>query len=272
MSKASFRKSLSKIFKPTKTKVSKDSYTIAVPHFRSLSLNSYLVFVIIIFAFILGMLTIKVLDLQNQVNSNKNASAAVAQNGGNTIPSAIPTPAGPVNVAIGNYPIKGNANAKVTVIEFADFRCPFCEEWFKTIETGLMKDYVDTGKVKFTFRNYAFLGPASVLAANAGECANEQGKFWDFHDYMYKNQPDESDTSMFTVDSLSQIAGNLGMDQSQFQSCLSSKKYDKDVSKDLSDGQTAGVSGTPTTFINGIAIVGAVPYDQIKSAIDNALK
>jgi protein-disulfide isomerase len=270
---ASFlKKSLAKVIKPSKTKGSKNSFTFTLPHFKSVSLNTYLIFVIVIFAFILGMLTIKVMDLQQKVNENNNASAAVAQNAGNTLPSTLPTPAGPVNVAIGNYPIKGNANAKVTVIEFADLRCPFCEQWFTNVEPNLIKDYVDTGKIKFAFRNYAFLGPASTLAANAGECANEQGKFWDFHDYMYKNQPDESDTSMYTVDNLSQIAGTLGMDQTQFQSCLSSKKYDKNVAKDLSEGQTAGVSGTPTTFINGIAVVGAVPYDQIKSAIDNALK
>ena len=270
----SLKKSLSKIIKPEteKTTSTKDSFTIRVPRFKNVSLNSYLIFVVVIFAFIMGMLTNKVLDLQAQVNETKSASTASAQTGGSTLPSLQSTPAGPVHVAIGKYPIKGNANAKATVIEFADFRCPFCKQWFTNVEPNLIKDYVDTGKVKFTFRNYAFLGPASVLAANAGECANEQGKFWDFHDYMYKNQPDESDTSMFTVDNLSQIAGNLGMDQAQFQSCLSAKKYDKDVSKDLNEGQTAGVSGTPTTFVNGVAIVGAVPYDQIKQAIDNALK
>jgi protein-disulfide isomerase len=273
MAKPSFKQSFAKIFKSSKkSKSSKDSFSVPIPHFKSVSLNTYLVFVIVIFAFILGMLTIKVLDLQSQVKENKSASAAVTAQDGNTLPSALPTPAGPVNVSVGHYPIKGNSNAKVTVIEFADFRCPFCEQWFKAVEPNIIKDYVNTGKVKFAFRNYAFLGPASVLAANAGECANEQGKFWDFHDYMYKNQPDESDTSMFTVDNLTQIAGDLGIDQTQFQSCLSSKKYDKDVSKDLSEGSTAGVSGTPTTFVNGVAIVGAVPYEQIKQAIDADLK
>src|SRR5581483_11492032 len=108
--------------------------------------------------------------------------------------------------------------------------------------------------------------------ANAGACANEQNQFWAFHDYMYQHQPDESDTSMYTVDNLSQIASNLGMDQSQFQSCLSSNKYSSDVTKDMNDGQAAGVSGTPTTFVNGVAIVGAVPYSQIKDQIDTALK
>src|ERR1700722_4280891 len=275
MPQYSFKKSLAKIFKPRKrSKGSKDSVTFSLPRFKSLPLNTYLVFVIVIFAFILGMLTIKVLDLQQQVNDTKGttATAQIAQPAGNTAPSTIPAPAGPVNVAVGNYPIKGDTNAKVTVIEFADFRCPFCEQWFQTVEPNLVKDYVNTGKVKFYFRNYAFLGPASTLAAEAGECANDQGKWWPFHDYMYQHQPDESDTSMYTNDNLTQIAGNLGMDTSQFSSCLSDPATAQKVAKDLSDGQAAGVNGTPTTFINGVPVVGAVPYSQIKAAIDNDLK
>src|SRR5579872_5706344 len=111
-------KSLAKIFKPKKgLKRSRNSITIPFPRLKSLSLNMYLVFVIVIFAFILGMLTIKVLDLQQQVNVSKDASAAVAQNGGSTLPSVAPSPAAPVNVAVGNYPARGNDNAKVTVIE-----------------------------------------------------------------------------------------------------------------------------------------------------------
>ena len=235
--------------------------------------NTFLIFTIIIFAFVLGILTSKVIDLQQQVKNAQNANTLVQQNPAAVQPSGQPsTPSGPVNVAVGNYPPLGNPNAKVTVIEFADFRCPFCEQWFQTVEPNLIKDYVNTGKVKFYFRNYAFLGPASTLAANAGECANEQGKFWQFHDYMYSHQPSESDTSMYTVANLSQIAGNLGMNQSQFQSCLSSNKYNNNVTKDLNDGSAAGVNGTPTTFINGIPIVGAVPYSQIQQQIDVALK
>ena len=271
MTKATQRlkKSFSKIVKPATWKKAK----LKIFSFKNFTANSFLVFTVVIFAFILGMLTIKVLDLQQQVKEAKDASTAVAQNSAGTIPSQTPpTQTGPVNVGVGNYPIHGDPNAKVTVIEFADLRCPFCEQWFKNIEPKLMSDYVNTGKVKYYFRNYAFLGPSSTLAAEAAECANEQGKFWDFHDYMYKNQPDESDISMFTVDNLSQIAGTLGMDQSQFQSCLSSHKYSKAVAKDLSDGQAAGVSGTPTTFINGVALVGAVPYDQFKQQLDAALK
>lgn len=272
MAKTSLKKKITKILKPSNSKDTKDSFVIKIPHFKNLSNNTYLVFIIVIFAFIMGMLTIKVMDLQQQVTATKVASAAATQPSGGTMPSVSSTPAGPVNVSVGNYPVRGNMNAKVTVIEFADFRCPFCEQWFQTIEPSLIKDYVNTGKIKFAWRNYAFLGPASVLAANAGECANEQNQFWAFHDYMYKHQPDETDTSMYTVDNLSKIAGSLGMDQSQFQSCLSANKYNNLVTKDMNEGQAAGVSGTPTTFINGVAIVGAVPYSQIKSAIDNDLQ
>jgi len=270
MKKISLKKKLAKIGKSAAWKNSAKH----VFSFKNVSLNAYLVFVVIIFAFILGMLTSKVMYLQQQVNDAKSASAAApAQNtAGGTIPSTPPMPAGPVNVGVGNYPPQGDANAKVTVIEFADFRCPFCEQWFQNVEPNLIKDYVNTGKVKFYFRNYAFLGPASTLASEAGECANDQGQFWAWHDYMYKNQPDESDTSMYTNDNLTQIAGTLGMDTGQFSSCLSSKDTSAKVAKDLSDGSAAGVSGTPTTFINGIPIVGAVPYSQIKQQIDAALK
>jgi protein-disulfide isomerase len=271
MKKLSFKKSLSKISKSIKKK----SHAFKIPPIKNFSLLKFLVLVIIIFSFFLGMLTNKVFDLQQQLTDAKSASAAVAQQTvpqAAGLPSVAPQPSGPVNVAVGNYPALGDPNAKVTIIEFADFRCPFCEQWFKTVEPNIMKDYVNTGKAKLYFRNYAFLGPASTLAAEASECANEQNQFWAFHDYMYKNQPDESDTSMYTVDNLSKIAGNLGMDQSQFQSCLSSKKYADAVTKDLNEGSTAGVSGTPTTFINGIPVVGAVPYAQIKQQIDTALK
>jgi len=273
MIKSSLKEKISHVLKPntqsTKKKKDGDSFVIRIPRFKNFSLNMFLVLVIVVFAFFLGMLTNKVFDLEKQVSGTGTAAQANTAAGA---PSAIPSPAGPVNVSVGNYPPRGNTSAKVTVIEFADLRCPFCEEWFQNIEPNLMKDYVDTGKVKFYFRNYAFLGPASTLAAEAGECANDQNQFWAFHDYMYQHQPSETDTSMYTDDNLTQIAGNLGMDTSKFSSCLTSKGAAQKVAKDLSEGQAAGVSGTPTTFINGVAVVGAVPYSQIKAAIDNDLK
>lgn len=222
--------------------------------------NNFLIVLLIVISLFAGYLYAKVQTAEKTQNTTVQQGAA----------QGTPVPA-KVDVGSGHLPLKGNKNSKVKIVEFADFRCPFCERFYTTVEQQLLKDYVDTGKVSFSFRHYAFLGPASVLAANASECANEQGKFWDFYDYLYKNQPAETDISMYTNDNFSSTAGNMGMDSSKFKSCLDSNKYDKKVSSDLSDGQKAGVNGTPTVFVNGVPIVGAQPYDVFKRAIDQEL-
>ncbi len=231
------------------------------------SSSQVLVILLVIAAFLIGVLFTKVQYLEKNQLATAPQAAPAAQNG----QPAAPVPGAKVNVAVGNFPIMGNKDAKVTIIEFADFRCPFCEQFFTNTEPQIIKDYVDTGKVKFTFRNFAFLGPASTVAANAAECANDQGKFWDFYSYLYKNQPPETDTTMYNTDTLTQAAVSLGMNDSQFRSCLDNKTDDAKVSKDMADGQAAGVSGTPTFFINGISLVGAQPYSAFKQIIDQEL-
>ena len=187
-------------------------------------------------------------------------------------PSQQPAaPTGPVNVATGQFPVLGKSSAKVKVIEFADLRCPFCERWYQDSEKQLITDYVNTGKIQFAFRNFAFLGPESTTAAQAAVCANAQGAFWKFHDWMYEHQADESDTAYYSNDNLIKYATDLGMDKTKFTSCLTSTTAVNAVASDLADGQTAGVSGTPTIFVDGVAIVGDVPYAQLKSAIDAEL-
>jgi protein-disulfide isomerase len=227
-----------------------------------------LVTLLIVGSFLLGSFYTKLQYLENGTNGLGSGQQPQAQ-AVNPTGAAAPVTA---DVKPGDYPVKGDPNAKVTIIEFADLRCPFCKKTFDEVDPQIQKDYIDTGKVKVYFRNWAFLGPASTLAANAAECANEQNKFWEFHDYMYKNQPDESDTSMYTNDNLTTIAGTLGIDTTQFKSCLDSTKYNDQVNKDYAEGQTAGVSGTPTFYVNGTQLVGAQPYSAFQSAIDAALK
>lgn len=247
-----------------------NGYSVSIPKlpFNNKAYTPILITLLVVAAFFLGSLYTKVQYLQ------KGAATGTAPANPQAVAPGQPTappPGTKVNVSEGNLPILGNKNAKVTVIEFADFRCPFCEKLFTDTESQLIEDYVNTGKVQFVFRNYAFLGPASTVAANAAECANEQGKFWAMHDYFYKNQPPESDTSMYTVDNLTQIAGTLGMNTDQFKSCLSTNKYQKNIDQDFSDGQKAGVSGTPSTFIDGQLTVGAQPYANFKTLIDAEL-
>lgn len=238
------------------------------------SYSQIMVVLLILAAFLIGVLYTKVQYLQGNGGSTGGATAGSAPSGSTTTvvaPGTQVTPGAPVNVADGNLTPKGDPNAKVTLIEFADFRCPFCEQFFSQTESQLLKDYVDTGKVKFVFRNFAFLGPASVTAADAAECANDQGKFWDYHDWLYKNQPDESDTTMYNTDALTQAAVTLGMNGDTFRNCLSNKTDESKVNQDMTDGTAAGVSGTPTFFINGNILVGAEPYATIKASIDSAL-
>jgi protein-disulfide isomerase len=235
--------------------------------FMPKSSTQILVLLLVVAAFLIGVLFTKVQYLEKGQIAVANPAAPAGQNG----QPAAPAPGAKVNVAIGGFPVQGNKDAKVTLIEFADFRCPFCEQFFTNTEPQIIKDYVDTGKVKFAFRNFAFLGPASTVAANASECANDQGKFWDFYNYLYKNQPAETDTTMYNTDTLTQAAVSLGMNDGQFRSCLDNKTDDAKAAKDMSEGQTAGVSGTPTFFINGTPVVGAQPYASIKAIIDQEL-
>jgi protein-disulfide isomerase len=233
------------------------------------TIGSKLIYIVLLIAFlVIGYLLGKVEALQKGTVAVAPVAPAAQQ------PQA-PTAPNPSDVlsklSKARLPIKGDANAKVKIVEFADFRCPFCEKFFTDSEPQIMKDYVDSGKASFEFRNYAFLGPASTVAANAAECANDQGKFWDYYEWLYKNQPPESDITMYVTDKLSQAAGTIGMDTTQFSSCLDGKKFDKNVSDDLALGQSVGVSGTPTFYVNGTQLVGAQPYASIKAVIDQEL-
>ncbi len=239
---------------------------------KKVSTTNVLVVLLVVAAFLIGVLYTKVQYLENgSAGGSAGTPAAAPSAAGQQAAAPTTAPAGPVNVGDGSYPALGDSNAKVTIVEFADFRCPFCEQYFTQTATQIYNDYIKTGKVKFYFRNYAFLGPASIVAADAAACANDQGKFWAYHDWLYKNQPPETDTSMYNTADLTKAAVNLGMNGTQFENCLNNKTDDKIVTQDLSDGQAAGVTGTPTFFVNGQMLVGAQPYSAFKTLIDQEL-
>lgn len=250
-------------------KTAKDSTSASykLPNFN-LSKNyiPILVILLIVASFFLGALTTKVSYLEK--NGGSNASANQPSNAQDQ--AQAPQPGEKVDVAIGSYPLLGNKDAKVTVIEFSDFQCPFCEKWYTEVGKNLKKDYIDTGKVKFAYRNYAFLGQESTWAAEAASCANEQGKFWEYHDYLFDHQGGEN-VGAFSKDNLKKFASEVGLNTDQFNSCLDTDKYAKQVADDTEAGQKAGVNGTPATFVNGQILVGAVPYDQLKTLIDKEL-
>jgi protein-disulfide isomerase len=197
--------------------------------------------------------------------------------GGGT-PSPTPTvnETARVFVSAGSNALLGKSDAPVTIIEFSDYQCPYCERAATQIEPQIKTDYIDTGKVKFAFRNFPLGMHANAQpAAIAAECASEQGKYWEFHDALFANQSSWSQSNDSST-AFKNLATKLNLDIGKWNSCLNDTKIAEEISKDISDGTTAGVQGTPTYFIgndkNGyVMLVGAQPYDAFKQAIDAEL-
>lgn len=166
--------------------------------------------------------------------------------------------------------VLGDQNAPVTVVEYGDFQCPFCGKFFRDTESVLRENYVKTGKIKFIWRDFAFLGQESFWAANAARCAGDQGKFWEYHDYIFNNQQGENQGA-FSKTNLKNFASALSLDKEKFNACLDSNKYDETVKKDSKDGADAGVQGTPAIFINDKIYVGALPTATFTQIINDEL-
>lgn len=169
--------------------------------------------------------------------------------------------------------ILGDPGAPVTFIEYGDYQCPFCGRFFRQVEVPLREEYIKPGKVRMVFRNFQFLGPESVAAAEAAECAKDQRQFWAYHDALYEVeiQDGRENNGNLNRDLFLKLAGDLGLDTGVFANCVDSGKYSEQISRDRDDAQAAGVNSTPTSLINGREVRGALPYSQIKSIIDGLL-
>lgn len=169
--------------------------------------------------------------------------------------------------------ILGDPGAPVTLIEYGDYQCPFCGRFFTQVELQLRESYIKNKKVRMVFKNLQFLGPESTKAAEAAECAKDQNKFWAYHDALYSAEiaDGREGNGNLKRDLFVQLAGNLNLDMKAFASCFDSNKYQKQIAQDTSVAQSAGVNSTPTSFVNGQRLQGALPYDQFVAAIDAAL-
>ena len=160
-------------------------------------------------------------------------------------------------------PARGPAGAKVTIVEFSDFQCPFCARGRQVMDQ-VLKAY--DGKVRLVFRDFPLsFHEHAVKAAEAGQCANEQGKFWPMHDWMFENQGALADGD------LKEAAKKLGLDGVRFDQCMTTSKYAGVVADSMKAGEKAGVKGTPAFFVNGIFLSGALPFEKFKDEIDKAL-
>jgi len=181
---------------------------------------------------------------------------------------------GDVNTSLGS-PMLGSASAPVTIIEFGDYQCSQCKKWFFNTKPDIITNYIDTGKANLIFVDIAFLGKDSMPASRASYCADEQGRYWDYHAFLYSNQMG-IDNGWANIDSLKGYANNLGFDMDLFVSCMDSGKYKKRVQFNTEESQKNGVTGTPTFIIVGPQgqqerIIGPQPFSVFEKTIDSLL-
>lgn len=168
-----------------------------------------------------------------------------------------------VDIDADDDPFLGPADAPVTIIEFSDFQCPYCRRVQPTLKR-LLQEY--EGKVKLVFRDFPLhnIHPLAQKAAEAAQCAADQQQFWPYHDKLFAK-------SGLQQEDLKQFAQQLNLDLEQFSTCLDAGKYAREVAQDLQDGANAGVSSTPSFFVNGQPINGAASYDHFKEIVEAAL-
>ncbi|MEK6891326.1 MAG: thioredoxin domain-containing protein [Nanoarchaeota archaeon] len=194
---------------------------------------------------------------------NGDGSATNPDDSGN-----IPTPGDTiVQASVDDDAVLGSPTAKVTIVEFSDFQCPFCEKFYSETFSQLKTNYIDTGKVKLVFRDFPLtqLHPMAQKSAEATECTRAKGgdtAFWKMHDKIFENQ------GSLSIDNLKKWSKEIGYN---IDTCLDSGEKAAEVNKDAADGDSYGVTGTPSFFINGRVIEGAYPYASFQQVIDEEL-
>lgn len=234
--------------------------------------------VVAIAAFFAGSYTS---NLNSEQITQKDLDEAMAKLELKILQNKLPTEQAkqPVQISADDDPVRGNEEALVTIIEFSDFQCPFCARFHLQTLPLLMENYIDTGKAKLVYRDFPIqsIHPNAMPAAVAAECADDQGKFWEYHDKLFENQNQWG--GLDTADVISvfgQYASDLELDQQEFNTCLSGGKHINEIRNDLDDGREYGVSGTPGFFIGNeklgyVELKGAQPFENFKKVLDSQL-
>jgi protein-disulfide isomerase len=158
-------------------------------------------------------------------------------------------------------PTKGREGAPVTIVEFSDFQCSYCRKFWKETLPRIEAEYIDTGKARFVYRHLAVLGPFSEQAAEAAECAREQGKFWPYHDRVLE----KTGRLAFTD---ARLMEELQLDRAAMQACIASGRHVDRIRREAALARRLGASGTPAFLINGRLLIGAHPFETFKQVID----
>ncbi len=238
--------------------------TIGVINLKTIRLLTILVSVILILTLVNLSVMINLYDkVGDKVGSTKEVAAKQEAQPSQQAPSA---PSIDMSALIDDDAVKGDKDAPVTIIEWSDFECPFCGKFYSQTLGQIEEEYIKTGKVKLVYRDFPLgFHTNAQKAAEAAECAGEQGKYYDMHDKLFEKGVKGG------VNSFKQYAEDIGLNTAEFDSCLDSGKMASEVQKDMQDGGAAGIRGTPGFIINGQLISGAQPFSVFKQIIDQEL-
>ena len=194
-------------------------------------------------------------------------------------PAQIPQPEQePISLSVftaNGSPLLGNPNAPITLVEFGDYQCHFCNVFFHETEHDIVTNYVDTGKVRMIFKDYTIIGPDSVNAAHGAHCANDQGLFWEYHDVLYNNWNGENN-GWASSENLLGFAAEIGLNTDEWNECMVGKNHQQVIVSSNNDARTLGLTGTPAFFVIGpdnqvTKIGGAQPYDVFERLFESEL-
>ena len=227
--------------------------------------------IIVIVLVVVGALLVTFALILPSLNTARTAASAT-QAAANATPVPVVTITPRVFKTTVNGQHLGDPKAPVKVDAYEDFRCSACLFYSQNVEPVVIQNYVDTGKVYYTYHFYLVIDSndgtdASYRSANAVLCASEQGHFWDYHDTLYANQITE-DAALFTDARLVTMAGNLKLDMTAFNQCYQAKKYASVVQADITQGGKLKITGTPSIFVNGTFVS---DFQKTTQAIDTAL-
>jgi protein-disulfide isomerase len=231
--------------------------------------NYILILLLAAAAFLAGMY---VKDSGN--NGEKAGEQAVVQNQP-TNPEAAPEEEAPLSeadwlkISQDGAAEKGSKDAPVTIIEFSEYECPFCQRYVQDAYVKIFAEYGD--KIRYVFHDYPLPFHANAqITSEAARCAGDQGKYWEMHDELFEKR-DEWTAATDAKVTLANLAAGIGLNKANFSSCLTSGKYTQAVKDDFALGQAVGISGTPSFFVNGQKLVGAQPFEAFKTVIDGEL-
>ncbi len=188
---------------------------------------------------------------------------------------------GPAKITMNTFlangsPLLGNPSAPVTLIEFGDYQCHFCNVFFHSTEGDILKNYVETGKVKIIFKDYNIIGPDSVNASHGAHCAKDQKLFWEYHDILYSNWTGENN-GWASSKNLEKFANEIGLDMDVWTQCMLDGKHSQTILASNEDAKSLGITGTPAFFVidsdgKTTKLFGAQPYDTFVKVFENALQ